>query len=75
MMSLSGLQEIPVSHGNIGVDPVSHDSCTIVNLGSCALRLGRTLHFDPERQVFIGDDAANELINQPMRAPWGSMIL
>ena len=52
-----------------------HHSCTIVNLGSCALRLGRTLHFDPERQVFIGDDAANELINQPMRAPWGSMIL
>lgn len=47
-----------------------HYSCTIVNIGSCALRLGRTLHFDPAKQMFIGDDAANLLINQPMRAPW-----
>ena len=47
-----------------------HYSCTVVNLGSCALRLGRTLHFDPEKQMFINDDAANLLINQPMRAPW-----
>ena len=47
-----------------------HHSCTVVNLGSCALRLGRTLHFDPEKQMFINDDAANLLINQPMRGPW-----
>ena len=47
-----------------------HHSCTIVNMGSCALRLGRTLHFDPDKQLFIGDDAANLLVNQPMRAPW-----
>ena len=52
-----------------------HHSCTIVNIGACALRLGRTLNFDPDKQLFIGDDAANQLINQPMRAPWGSMIL
>ena len=32
-------------------------------------------HFDPATQRFIGDDAANLLINQPMRAPWASMIL
>ena len=43
--------------------------------GSCALRLGRTLHFDPATQTFVGDDAANLLINQPMRTPWASMIL
>ena len=52
-----------------------HHSCTIVNMGACALRLGRTLNFDPDKQLFIDDDAANQLINQPMRAPWGSMIL
>ena len=44
-------------------------------MGACALRLGRTLNFDPDKQLFIDDDAANQLINQPMRAPWGSMIL
>ena len=45
-------------------------SCTLVNLGILAVRLGRTLNFDPEKLQFINDDAANRLINQPMRAPW-----
>lgn len=47
-----------------------HRSCTLVNLGKIALRLGRSLEFDPEAQRFIGDEAANRLIHQPMRAPW-----
>ncbi len=47
-----------------------HRSCTIVNLGVIALRLGRNLKYDPEKQVFIDDDGANRLINQPMRGPW-----
>jgi len=45
-------------------------SCTIINLGKIALRLGRTLHFDPETQLFINDNEANYLINPPMRGPW-----
>jgi predicted dehydrogenase len=45
-------------------------SATIVNMAVCALRLNRTLRFDPEKLQFIGDDAANALINQPMRSPW-----
>jgi len=28
------------------------------------------LNFDPQTQRFIGDDAANALINQPMRGEW-----
>jgi predicted dehydrogenase len=47
-----------------------HRSTTLINLGKLAVRLGRKLHFDPEKQKFIGDDAANRLIHQPMRAPW-----
>lgn len=47
-----------------------HRSSTLVNLGACALRLNRTLHFDPDKQLFVGDDAANRLIDQPMRTPW-----
>lgn len=48
-----------------------HYSCTLVNLGSIALRLGRTkLDFDPKTQTFPNDMAANALINQPMRGPW-----
>lgn len=47
-----------------------HRSCTMVNLGLIAVRLGRSLNFDPEKQQFIDDEAANRLINPPMRAPW-----
>jgi hypothetical protein len=28
------------------------------------------LRFDSKTQRFIGDDKANALIHQPMRAPW-----
>lgn len=45
-------------------------SCTLVNMGIIALRLGRSLRFDPKNQVFIDDEGANRLIDQPMRAPW-----
>jgi predicted dehydrogenase len=47
-----------------------HRSCTLVNLGKTAVQLGRPLRFDPEEQRFIGDDEANRLADQPMRAPW-----
>ena len=45
-------------------------SCTIVNMGLVALRLGRSLKFDPVKQEFIGDEGANRLIFPPLRAPW-----
>ena len=45
-------------------------SATLVNLGIIAVRLGRTLNFDPDKLEFIDDEGANRLINQPMRAPW-----
>ncbi len=47
-----------------------HRSCSIVNLGIIAVRLGRNLKYDPVKQQFIDDDGANRLINQPMRDPW-----
>jgi len=48
----------------------AHRSCTLVNLAKIAVRLGRPLRFDPEKQIFLGDPEANRLIHQPMRAPW-----
>jgi predicted dehydrogenase len=47
-----------------------HRSCTLVNLAKIAVQLGRPLRFDPEREIFPGDEAANRLACQPMRAPW-----
>lgn len=47
-----------------------HRSCTLVNLGVIAVRLGRNLKFDPEALRFIDDEGANRLLNPPMRGPW-----
>ncbi len=45
-------------------------SCTLVNMGKIALQLGRSLKFDPGRLIFVDDEGANRLIDQPLRAPW-----
>ena len=45
-------------------------SATLVNLSSIAVRLGRKLRFDPDKLSFVGDEEANRLAFQPMRAPW-----
>jgi predicted dehydrogenase len=45
-------------------------SASIVNMGVIALRLNRTLNFDPVKLEFIDDEAANRLLDQPMRTPW-----
>ena len=47
-----------------------HRSCTLINLAKAALQTGRVLHFDPKKQRFIDDQAANAYIQQPMREPW-----
>ena len=35
-----------------------------------AMRCGRKIRFDPVNDQVIGDEEANRLANQPMRAPW-----
>jgi hypothetical protein len=47
-----------------------HRSCTLVNLGKAALRMGRSLQYDPVNQVFVNDEEANTQIFKPMREPW-----
>ena len=47
-----------------------HRSATVVNMGIIALRLGRTLEFDPVKQKFINDEEANRFIDQPTRTSW-----
>lgn len=48
----------------------AHRSATLVNLSKIAWQLGRTITIDPATQRCAGDDAANRLIDPPMRAPW-----
>ncbi len=45
-------------------------SCTIVNLGITAMRLGRGFRFDPVKLMAVNDPAADAFIYQQMRSPW-----
>ena len=48
----------------------SHRVATIYHLANIAFRTGRKLQFDPVKEQIVGDEEANRLVNQPMRAPW-----
>ena len=45
-------------------------SCTIVNLGIVAMRLGRGFKFNPVTLQAVKDPAADAFIYQQMRSPW-----
>jgi hypothetical protein len=48
----------------------AHRCATLLHLANIAIRTGRKIHYDPVKEEIIGDDEANRLVNQPMRAPW-----
>jgi len=49
---------------------VAYRSISVGHLGEIAMLLGRKIHWDPDKQVFVNDDAANRMLSRPMRAPW-----
>jgi predicted dehydrogenase len=61
-----------IRSGNETICPVEQAvrSDTICHLDDIAMRLGRKLHWNPEREEFIGDDEANRMLTRPMRSPW-----
>ena len=48
----------------------AHRSACILHLANIAIRVGRKIKYDPVKEVVIGDEEANLLAHQPMRAPW-----
>ena len=49
---------------------VAHRTVTILHLANIAIRMGRKIQFDPVKEIIVGDEEANRLVNVPMRAPW-----
>ncbi len=48
----------------------SHRTATICHLGNIALKLNRTLNWDPVKEDFIGDPEASRMVDRPRRGPW-----
>jgi predicted dehydrogenase len=49
---------------------IGHRSASVCHLGGIALRLGRKLRWDPEREEFVDDKEANSHLAREMRKPW-----
>lgn len=49
---------------------VGHRSLSLCILGNISMLLGRKLKWDPDKEIFPGDDEANRMLSRSMRAPW-----
>lgn len=50
---------------------IGHRVCSVCHLANISIQLGRKLRWDPVKEEFIHDEAANALRRErPMRAPW-----
>ena len=52
---------------------IAHRTATAAHLANIAVRLGRTIHFDPAQERIIGDDEANAMLTRKYRkgGHWG----
>jgi hypothetical protein len=48
----------------------AHRCAALLHLANIAIRVGRKINYDPVKEEIIGDEQANRLVHQPMRAPW-----
>lgn len=52
---------------------VGHRSITLAHLGNIAMMLEQDLIWDPEKEKFKGNFAANQLLRRKMREPWDAL--
>jgi len=54
---------------------LGHRTAVICNLGNMSLRLGgRAIHWDPEKEVVVGDKEAAAMCSGHYRAPWDGVL-
>ena len=51
---------------------IAHRSCSACLLAHTAMKLGRKLQWDPEKEQFLNDAEANSMLSRPQRAPYGT---
>ncbi len=61
-----------VKSRNEPIEPVEvgHRTTTLCHLGNIALRLNKTLKWDPDAERFPDDDQANQMLSRPIREGW-----
>lgn len=49
---------------------IGHRVSTVCHLANIAIKTGRKLTWDPDRECFPDDADANRMLSRPMRSPW-----
>ena len=52
---------------------IAHRSISIGHLGNIAMILQEDLQWDPEKERFIDNERANQMLSRPMRDPWAKV--
>jgi predicted dehydrogenase len=68
---LNWLECIKTRQQPIAPVEVAHRSCTACLVHHIAMKLKRTVYWDPVRERFRNDDEANALLSRPQRPPYG----
>jgi predicted dehydrogenase len=58
-------RKLPICDVEIG-----HRSVSVCHLGNIAIRLGRKIYWDPDKEQIVGDEEAARWVSRPMRKPW-----
>ena len=65
------LKSIREGHLRPAVDiEIAHHTATLCNLGNLSYILGRKLVWDGDKQLVVGDEQANRLLDKPQRYPY-----
>jgi hypothetical protein len=64
------LESIKTRREPIAPVEVAHRACSACLLHHMAMKAKRKLHWDPEKERFKNDDAANALLSRPQRPPY-----
>ena len=49
---------------------IGHRTNSVCLLGKIAVEMGTRLQWDPNKELFVNDPAADKLLRRTMRAPW-----
>jgi len=66
------LQSIKTRKAPIAPAEVGHRACSTCLLSHIAMKLPRTLYWDPQKEQFKNDDQANSMLSRPQRWPYGT---
>lgn len=51
---------------------IGHRACSVCLLSHIAMKIPGALQWDPVKEKFIGNEAANSMLSRPQRAPYGT---